>query len=105
MAQTQTVEIRPWHRIEVGQAAKYLLAALDCEEWFVACQHEHLLIIQLSRDGRNKYAVRFECTSPVEKAIYHGSKAWAISILPLHEQPELPASKLQEIKAGLVNLE
>lgn len=105
MGQTQTVEIRPCHRIEVGEAARYLLAALDCDEWFVACQHDHLLIIELRRQGRNEYAVRFECTSPVDKAIYHGSKAWVISIFALHEPGDLPPSKLKEIKAGLANLE
>jgi len=102
---SQTLEFRPCHRVEVGEAAKYLLAALDCDEWFVACRHDHLLVIRLSQRGRHKYAVRFECTSPVDKAIYHGSKAWVISILPLHEQDELPASKLEEIKAGLANLD
>ena len=81
------------------------MAALDCDEWFVACQHDHLLVIELRRQGRNEYAVRFECSSPVDKAIYHGSKAWAISILPLHEQGGLQPSKLEEIKAGLLNLE
>jgi hypothetical protein len=101
---SQTVEIRPCHRIEVSEAAKYLLAALACDEWFVACHHDHLLVIQLSQHGRHKYAVRFECTAPVDKAIYHGSKAWSISILPLGAQ-DLPSFKLEEIKAGLANLE
>lgn len=105
MERSQTVEIRPCHRIDVGEAAKYLLAALECDDWFVACRHDHLLVIQLSRHGCHKYAVRFECTSPVDKAIYHGSKAWSLSILPLHEQDELPAAKTDEIKAGLANLE
>lgn len=105
MEHSQTVEIRPCHRIEVGEAAKYLLAALDCDEWFVACRHDHLLVIQLSQQGRHKYAVRFECTSPVDKAIYHGSKAWSISIVPLREKEDLPPSKLEAIRAGLANLQ
>jgi hypothetical protein len=102
---SQTVEIRPSHRIEVGEAAKYLLAALDCDEWFVACRHDHLIVIQLSQQGRHKYAVRFECSSPVDKAIYHGSKAWSLSILPLHDVDDLPPGKMAEIKAGLAKLE
>jgi hypothetical protein len=101
----QTVEIRPCHRIEVGEAAKYLLAALDCDEWFVACRHDHLIVIQLSSHGLHKYAVRFECTSPVDKAIYHGSKAWCLSILPLHDTDDLTAGKMTEIKDGLAKLE
>ncbi len=105
MEHSQTVEFRPCHRIEVGEAARYLLAALQCDEWHVACQHDHLLVIQLSQQGRHKYAVRFECSSPVDKGIYHGRRAWSLSILPLHDADELPAAKLNEIRAGLADLE
>jgi hypothetical protein len=101
----QTVEIRPSHRIEVGEVAKYLLAALHCDEWYVACRHDHLLVIQLSQQGRHRYAVRFGCTSPVDKAIYHGSKAWSLSILALHEEDHLAPAKMEEIRAGLTKLE
>jgi hypothetical protein len=100
-----TVEIRPCHRVEVGEVAKYLLGALDCDEWIVACRHDHLLVIQLSQHGRHRYAVRFECTSPVDKAIYHGSKAWCFSILPLHDEDDLTPAKMEEVKAGLTKLE
>ena len=102
---THTADIRPEHRVEVSQASQYLLAALDCDEWHVACRHDQLQVIQLSRQGRQKYAVRFECTAPVEKGIYHGSKAWLLSIQPLEPNDRLPAAKLAEIKAGLLKLE
>ncbi|PYK10380.1 MAG: hypothetical protein DME65_10175 [Verrucomicrobia bacterium] len=71
----------------------------------VACRLDHLLIVQLSRQGRNEYAVRFECTSPVEKVIYHGSKAWSLAIIPLHDQKELSPGKMVERKSGLSCLE
>lgn len=104
MEHNQTVEIRPGHRIEVGEAAKYLLRALNCDDWFVACERDHLLVIQLSRQGTHQFAVRFECTSSVDKAIYHGSKAWLLSIIPLHSENDLSGNKMEEIRDGLAQL-
>lgn len=105
MEPSHTVDIRPSHRIEVGEVAKYLLSLLDCDEWHVACQHDHLQIIHLSRHGRQKYAVRFECTAPMEKGIYHGSKAWSLSLVPLSPDDQLSSGTLAEIRAGLLALE
>ena len=104
MEQAHKVEIRRCHPVLVADAAKYLSAVLDCDEWHVVCRHDHLLVIHLSQGAQPKYAVRFECTAPVEKAIYHDNKAWSVSIMPLHVVGELPVSKLAEIKAGLQNL-
>jgi hypothetical protein len=48
--------------------------------------------------------VSFECTPPVDKAIYHGSKAWELSIIPLHSEGSLQEDAVKEIKAGLAAL-
>lgn len=105
MERTHQVEVRLPHRIDVGEAAKYLLSVLDCDDWYVACQREHLLVIQLSQQGKHKYAVRFECSSPVEKAIYHGSKAWSLSVTPLGDAGDLTAAQVAQLKTGLGKLE
>jgi hypothetical protein len=98
------VEIRLLHRVDVSEAAKYLLVPLDCDDWYVVCQHEHLLVIQLSKGGIHQYAVRFECSAPVEKGVFHGSRAWSLSIIPLTETGQTFPGKLAEIKAGLDHL-
>jgi len=46
----------------------------------------------------------YECTPAVEKGIYHGSRAWAMTIIPLHSEADLPATKVAEIQAGLSGL-
>jgi hypothetical protein len=62
-------------------------------------------VAELIQQGQRKYAVRFACTSPVEKAIYHDSKAWSLAIIPLGEEGDLTPAQIAEVKAGLVNLE
>ena len=59
---------------------------------------------RLARGGVDCYAVSFQCTPPVEKAIYHAGKTWAFSIIPLNGVEDLPEAKLKEIKAGLAGL-
>jgi hypothetical protein len=105
MDRAHKIEVRLAHRVEVCEAAKYLAAALGCDDWYVACQHEHLLVAELIQQGQRKYAVRFECTLPVEKAIYHGSKAWWLTIIPLGEKGDLTAAQIAEVKAGLAKLQ
>jgi hypothetical protein len=90
--------------VDVSEASKYLLHQLDCDDWYVAAQREHLLVVHLSKASVHKYAVCFECTTPVEKAVYHGSKAWSLSILPLGNTGPLPGEKAGMIRAGLGNL-
>ena len=51
--------------------------------------------------AEDRYAVSFQCTPPVEKGIYHGSRAWSLSIIPLHGVEALPEAKEKEIEAGL----
>ena len=104
MVQGHKIDLRLSHRIDVGEAAKGLLGPLDCDGWHVACQHEHLLVIQFSKGDTHEYAVRFECSAPVEKGIFHGSRAWSLSIIPLRDNAILPA-KMEEIKLVLEQLE
>ena len=51
-----------------------------------------------------KYGVTYDCTPDVEKAVYHGSRTWALTIIPLHGNDNLPVAKVAEIKAGLGHL-
>jgi hypothetical protein len=104
MEKTSKVELRLPHHVDVGEAANYLLGELGCDNWSVACQREHLLVIHLSKGDQHKYAVCFECSPPVEKAIYHGSKAWSLSMTPLGNEPDLLPAKIAGIKVGLVRL-
>ena len=70
----------------------------------MACHHEHLFVYHLTKDAKDRYAVSFQCTPPEEQGIYHGSRAWTLSIIPLHVVEALPEAKGNEIKAGLAEL-
>jgi hypothetical protein len=98
------VDIMLPHPVDVSEATKYLLHQLDCDEWYVACHHEHLFVLHLTQAAVDRYAVRFECTSPVEKGIYHGSKAWSMSIIPLRGEDNLQEERVKEIRARLAEL-
>ena len=92
------------HHLDVTLATEYLLHQLDCDAWHVACRHDHQLVVQLTRAGMARYCVTYDCSPAVEKAIYHGSRAWAMAITPLHGEDNLAAQKVAEIKAGLGEL-
>ena len=92
------------HELEVSKTTQFLLQELECDSWYVACHHEHLFVYHLARRGVDRYAVSFRCTPPVEKGIYHGSKTWMFSIIPLHGVADLPEPKVAEIKKGLAEL-
>ncbi len=92
------------HHLDVSQAARYLMQHLDCDSWHVECRHDHQLVAQLTRNGAARYGVSFDCTPPVEKAVYHGSRTWALTIIPLHGRDNIPSHQLAEIKAGLAAL-
>jgi hypothetical protein len=92
------------HHLEVNRATQYLQHCLDCDGWHVACRHDHQVVVQLTRGGRPAYGVSYECSSAVEKAVYHGSRAWALTLIPLHGQDNLSPEKIAEIKAGLAGL-
>jgi hypothetical protein len=104
MDHTHKFEVLLAHEVDVSKAAKFLLHQLDCDNWYVACHHEHQLVYHLTKGTADRYAVSFQCTPPVEKGIYHGSRAWSLSIIPLHGVEALIAAKENEIKAGLAAL-
>lgn len=104
MEYTHKVEVPLAHELDMSEATAFLLHQLDCDNWYVACHQEHLFVCRLARGGVDRYAVSFQCTPPVEKAIYHGSKTWAFSIIPLHGVEDLPEAKVKEIKTGLAGL-
>ena len=92
------------HRVDVGEATKHLLHRLGCDGWYVASHHENVFVFHFTQGGVDRYAVCFECTMPVEKGIYHGSKAWSVSIIPLGSGDDLPAEVVKEITDGLAML-
>lgn len=92
------------HRVDVAEALHYLVPRLGCDGWYVASQREHLFVIHLTLSEARRYAVSLECTTPVEKGIYHGSLASSISVLPLGEEHDLTPEAAQEIKSGLLAL-
>ena len=104
MDRAHKVDVLLPHEVDVGKATQVLLQQLDCGRWYVACHHEHLLVYHLANGAEDRYAVSFDCTPPVEKGIYRGSRAWALSIIPLHGVGALPVSKENEIKSGLASL-
>ncbi len=98
------VDVRLGHQVDVNEATQYLVHQLNCDNWHVACSQEHRLIVQLTNGAAARYAVCYECTPPVEKAIYHGSRAWEMSIIPMHSEDNLREEKVKGITAGLAEL-
>ena len=96
--------VRLAHHIDVSAALKFLVHQLGCDNWYVACHHEHVFVFRLTHDSIDKFAVRFECTEPVEKGIYHDSKAWSLSISSLPNQGELTEREVGQIETGLAEL-
>jgi hypothetical protein len=92
------------HHLDVNGATHYMVGQLDCDRWHVACRHDHQLVVQLTRGGRARYCVAYNCSPSVERGIYHGSRAWAMVITPLHGKDNLTAQREMEIKAGLHQL-
>ena len=104
MDHTHRFDVLLAHEVDVSKAAKFFLRQLGCDDWYVACHHEHLLVYHLTKGAEDRYAVSFQCTPPGEQGIYHGSRAWSLSIIPLHVVEALPEAKENEIKAGLAAL-
>jgi hypothetical protein len=98
------IEVSLVHPVEVSRAANCLVHELECDSWFVACRREHLYVLHLNQGGEHKFAVSFECTSPVDKGIYHDPKAWSLRITPLHSEDSLSEARILQIKAGLAEL-
>ena len=101
MDHAHKVDVLLPHEVDVSKATQLLLHQLDCDRWYVACHREHVFVYHLSKGAEDRYAVSFDCTPPVEKGIYHGSRAWSLSIIPLHGVEALTEAKENEIKAGL----
>lgn len=92
------------HHLDVSQVTQRLTHQLDCDGWHVGCRHDHQVVVQLTRGGVARYGVSYECSPAVEKAVYHGSRAWSLTIIPLHGSDNLPAEKVTAIKASLAEL-
>jgi hypothetical protein len=45
--------------------------------------------------------VSYRCTPDVEKAVFHASKTWAVSVIPLHSKDELSPQEIRDVKAVL----
>ena len=104
MDHTHKVDVSLAHSVDVSEATKCLLQQLGCDDWYVARHHDHLFVFHFARGGVDKYAVTYQCTSPVEKGIYHGSKAWSVSLIPLRPEDALPEDAIKSIKAQLAEL-
>jgi len=104
MDHAHKTDVQLVHLVDVNHAVQFLLPKLDCDSWYVVCHHEHQFVFHLTKKGADRFAVSFECTPPVDKAIYHGSKAWELSIIPLHGEGSLQEDAVEEIKAGLAVL-
>ena len=92
------------HHLDVSQVTQRLTHQLDCDGWHVGCRHDHQVVVQLTRGGVARYGVSYECSPAVEKAVYHGSRAWSLTIIPLHGSDNLTAEKVTAIKASLAEL-
>jgi hypothetical protein len=104
MDHAHKVDVLLAHEVEVSKATTCLLHQLDCDHWYVACHQENLFVYHLTKGAQDRYAVSFQCTPPAEKGVYHGSRAWSLSIIPLHGVEALPEAKGHAIKAGLAKL-
>jgi hypothetical protein len=104
MQPAHRIDVPLAHKLDVSKAAQALLLQLDCDSWYVACHHEHQFVCRLAKRDVDRYVVDFQCTPAVDKAIYHGSKTWAFSIIPLRGAEGLSETKVERIKAGLAGL-
>jgi hypothetical protein len=100
----QRVPLPLRQHLDVNLATAFLRNQLGCDAWHVAGRHDHQLVLQLTRGEMARYCVAYDCSPAVEKAVCHGSRAWAITITPLHAEDNLSAQKVMEIKAGLGEL-
>jgi len=98
------VDVLLAHEVDVSKAAKFLLHQLDCDNWHVACHQEAQFVYHLTKGTEDRYAVSFQRTAPVAGGIYHGSRAWSLSIVPLHGVTALSEAKEHEVKVGLAAL-
>ena len=88
------------HHIEVTRLTQYLVHELGCDGWHVASRHDHQLVVQLTRAGIAQYCVSYDCSPAFEKAIYHGSRAWAMTLTPRHAEDNLSMERVKALKTG-----
>ena len=100
----QRVPLPLRQHLDVNRATAYLRDQLACDGWHVAGHHDHQWVVQLTRGGVARYCVAYDCSPAVEKAVCHGSRAWALMITPLHGADNLSAARVMAIKAGLGEL-
>ena len=93
------------HHLDVSVVTQYLMHALGCDEWHVVCRHDHQMVVRLTHAGLAKYHVSYECSPAVEKAVCHGSRAWALILTPMHSEGNLSPARQAELKAGLAGLQ
>ncbi len=98
------VELPLHHLVEVTHATELLLHELQCDNWYVACRHDHQLVVRLTRQSVAKYAVSFQCRPEVEKAVYHSSRAWAMWVIPLQSQDNLTSQQIAAINTKLAGM-
>jgi hypothetical protein len=104
MNHPHTINVDLSHRVDASRAAEYLTHALRCRHWHVVCNREHQLVVHLEGGDADRFAVSFECTPPVDKAIYHGSLTSRLAIVPLHTEADLEPATVNELRAGLAAL-
>lgn len=92
------------HHLDVSRATQHLAQELGCDGWHVGCRHDHQVVVQLTSGGAPRYGVSYECSPPVEKAVFHGSRAWALTIIPLHGSDNLSADQVTALRTGLAAL-
>jgi hypothetical protein len=92
------------HHLDVSLVTSFLVHQLGCDGWHVASRHDHQLVVQLTRGGVARYCLAYDCSPPIEKAVYHGSRAWALAIIPVHGEADLAENRVAEIKSGLAGL-
>ena len=95
------VEMKLPHLLDVNLATQILLKELGCDEWYVACRHDHQVIVRLAKASIVTFAISFQCRPEVEKAIYHGGRAWALSIIALVPEANLSSSQIESVRAAL----
>lgn len=99
-----TAQISLRSQVAVNEALHFVASKLGCDNWYVACHHEHVFVFRLTRDSVDRFAVRVECSEPVEKGVYHESKARVFAVTSLTDQAGLAPEQIDELQHGLARL-
>ncbi len=92
---------KPYQAIQVAPA-RLNATGLSCRciiLWKLRMDHQ--LVIRLTRGSVAKYAVCFQCRPEVEKAVYHSSRAWAVSVTPLQNEDNLNNEQITALETSL----